>query len=89
MLAPVSEYQVMAHCSRTGNTLMYSFNDEGMSSEASLRLESLEFDCIYAITVKPKGYNDYSLQCIILTAGKPILVCVWVRVCSVSVCIVF
>ena len=52
---------------------------EEVSSEASLILESLEFDCIYDITIKPEGYNDYSLQCIMITAGK--VVCVRVRAC--------
>ena len=85
MLAPVSKYELTTHCSRTGNIMTLQFDGEELSSEASLELESLEYDCIYAITVKPEGYNDYSLQCIILTAGK-MCVCVFVHVC-VCVCL--
>ena len=70
MLAPVSSYEVTTHCSRTGETMIILIDGEELSSEAKLTLESLEYDCIYAITIKPEGYNDYSLQCIILTAGK-------------------
>ena len=76
MLAPVSEYSVTAHCSRTGNTMMYTIEDGEISSAASLQMESLEFDCIYAITVKPEGFNDYSLECIIFTGGKLMFMCV-------------
>ena len=70
MLAPVSRYEVTTHCSRTGNTMTLRIDGEELSSEASLTLESLEYDCIYLITIKPEGYNNYSLDCIILIAGK-------------------
>ena len=68
ILAPVSQYQVTTHCSRNGH--MVTIEIEGGTSQSSLLLESLEYDCIYTITIKPKGFNDYSLQCNVITAGK-------------------
>ena len=74
ILNPVSKYQVTAHCSRTGKTVTTEVEGDKTSSMASLLLESLEPDCIYAITIMPDGYNDYSLQCIVFTAGEVIAI---------------
>ena len=68
ILAPVSQYEVTTHCSRNGRTVTIEI--EEATSQSSLLLESLEYDCIYTITVKPKGFNDYSLRCYVITAGK-------------------
>ena len=72
ILSPVTQYQVSTHCSRTGKvvTTEVEGDSDGTSSEASLMLESLEHDCIYSITVMPEGYNNYTLQCIVFTAGE-------------------
>ena len=72
ILSPVTQYQVTAHCSRTGKVVTKEVkgDSDGTSSEASLLLESLEYDCIYLITIVPEGYNNYSLQCTFFTAGE-------------------
>ena len=68
ILAPVSQYQVTTHCSRNGH--LVTIEIEGGTDQSTLLLESLEYDCIYTITIKPKGFNDYSLQCNVITAGR-------------------
>ena len=74
ILNPVSKYQVTTHCSRTGKTVTKEVEGDEAASMASLLLESLEPDCIYAITIIPEGYNDYSLQCIVFTAGEVMVI---------------
>ena len=71
ILKPVSKYQVTAHCSRTGKTVTKEVEGDESSS---LLLKPLEPDCIYDITIMPEGYNDYSLKCIVFTAGEVIAI---------------
>ena len=76
ILKPVSKYQVTTytHCSRTGKTVTKEDEGDKAASMASLLLESLELDCIYTIIIMPEGYNDYSLKCIVFTAGEVIAI---------------
>jgi len=72
--AAVSQYEVVSRCSRTGNKKVLPVDGtcHGSSGDCTLLLESLEFDCIYDITVNTEEYHDYSLKCIIHTAGKSV-----------------
>ena len=61
----VTSYNVSYHCSRTGKEV-----NEVITSPPTERTFKAEQDCLYTITMRAEGHDEYLLNCYTSTPGE-------------------